>query len=286
MISFWGTQFAQVLYDKPDLIVVPECCDIPANLPPGRQRIEYYKARKNLVLDYFCQVARENSCNLVYASNIYMADNSLRNAALMINRKGNVIGTYYKNHLVPDENNLEGIMYGNRAPIIECDFGRVAFAVCFDLNFDQLRVQYAREQPDLIIFPSLYHGGLMQNYWAYSCRCHFVGAVAGLDSQIRNPFGDVIASTSGYRSFATATVNLDCCLAKRDLDEKRYAAIKAEYGSNVDIEIPPNLGVTLISSKSSDFTAREIMRKFRIPTLDDFFAGTLEHRKTKSGMKE
>lgn len=286
MIAFWGRQFAHVLCDKPDLIVVPEACDVPANLPLGKRRIEYYKARGSRVLDYFRQTAKENKCNIVYASNIFMPDGALRNAAMMIDRQGKVIGTYCKNHLVPEENELENIVYGSEAPLIECDFGRVAFAICFDLNFAELRMQYAEKQPDLIIFSSLYHGGLMQSYWAYSCRCHFVGAVAGLDSQIRNPFGDVVASTSGYRSFTTATVNLDCCLAKRDLNEERYARIKAEYGAELDIEVPPNLGVALISSRNKNFSAREIMLKFGIPTLDEFFTDALEHRKKKLKQKE
>jgi predicted amidohydrolase len=207
-----------------------------------------------------------------------MPDDTLRNAAMMINRKGELIGSYNKNHLVSEENELENIAYGNEAPIIECDFGRVAFAICFDLNFDELRSQYIEQQPDLIIFPSLYHGGLMQAYWAYSCRCHFVGAIAGGASEIRKPFGDIIASTTNYRSFATATVNLDCCLIKRDLDEDRYGKIKAEYAEKVQIEVPANLGVALISSESDKFTAREVMRQFSIPTLDEFFANALKHR--------
>jgi len=201
MIAFWGEQFDQVLCDKPDLIVVPECCDIPSNMPVGERRIEYYKARKNRVLDYFCRVARENHCNIVYASNIFMPDGTLRNAAMMINREGNIIGSYNKNHLVPEENELEDIVYGDETPIIECDFGRIAFAICFDLNFDELRLKYVEQKPDLIIFPSLYHGGLMQSHWAYSCRCHFVGAIAGGASEIRKPFGDVIASTTNYHNY-------------------------------------------------------------------------------------
>jgi len=73
-----------------------------------------------------------------------------------------------------------GILYGREAPVFDCDFGRVAFAICFDLNFDELRLKYVKAKPDLIVFSSVYHGGLMQAYWAYSCRAHFIGAVAEL----------------------------------------------------------------------------------------------------------
>ena len=73
----------------------------------------------------------------------------------------------------------KGSLCGKDAPVFECDFGRVAFAICFDLNFDELRLKYVKAKPDLIIFSSMYHGGLMQAYWAYSCRAYFVGAIAG-----------------------------------------------------------------------------------------------------------
>ncbi|MCF6175817.1 MAG: carbon-nitrogen hydrolase family protein [Victivallaceae bacterium] len=283
MIEFWEQQFVQVLHDKPDLIVVPESCDIPANLPMGKRRLDYYRARGNRVLDYFSQVAREHHCNIVYASNIYMPDGKLRNAAMMINRAGKVIGSYNKNHLVPEEYDNEGIIYGDEAPLIECDFGRVAFAICFDLNFDNIRLKHVAQKPDLIIFPSLYHGGLMQNYWAYSCRCHFIGAVAGLPSEIRNPFGDVVATTTGYSNFVTAMVNLDCCLVKLDQINDKRTAIKAEYGSAVDIAVPANLGVALVSSTTDKITAREVIAQFGIMTLDDYFTNVQEHRTQSLG---
>ncbi len=277
IIGFWEKQFSQVLNDAPDLIVVPELCDIPANLPPGNMA-DYCSTRGNKVLDYFRHIARNSRCNIVYASNIFDEHNVLHNAAVMIGRNGEEIGRYYKNHLVPEENDIEGIAYGTAAPVIESDFGRVAFAICFDLNFDELRLKYAKAHPDLIIFPSLYHGGLMQAYWAYSCRCHLVGAVAGLACEVRNPYGDVIKSSTNYRNFTTATINLDCCLVKRDLSEERYAKIKKKYGSEIAIDIPPNLGVALISSETDKITACEVLQEFGINSLDEFFNQTLIHR--------
>lgn len=67
-------------------------------------------------------------------------------------------------HTVPEENEQEGIVYDDKAAIIECDFGRVKFAICFDLNFDELRLKYVEQNPDIIISTSLYHGELMQSY--------------------------------------------------------------------------------------------------------------------------
>jgi predicted amidohydrolase len=192
MIAHWRSEFAQVLPDRPDLIVVPEACDRPAGVPLSKQ-LEYYRVRGNQVRDFFAQVARENNCYIVYSAIREMPDGSRRNSSIMLDRRGNVVGTYNKNHVVIEETTESGILCGKDAPIVECDFGRVAFAICFDLNFDELRLKYAKARPDLVIFSSMYHGGLMQAYWAYSCRCHLVGAVAGLPCEIRNPLGQAVA---------------------------------------------------------------------------------------------
>ena len=61
MIKYWQNKFAQVLSDRPDLIVVPEACDRPANFSFDKQR-EYYRWRRNQIRNFFASVAKENYC--------------------------------------------------------------------------------------------------------------------------------------------------------------------------------------------------------------------------------
>jgi hypothetical protein len=66
-IAHWRREFAQVLPDRPDLIVVPEACDRPAGL--GREKgLDYCRVRKNQVRDFFAKVATENHCYVVYSA--------------------------------------------------------------------------------------------------------------------------------------------------------------------------------------------------------------------------
>jgi len=284
MIAHWKSKFAQVLPDKPDLIVVPESCDIPSGLPHDK-RLEYLRVRKDQVLNYFAKVAKENDCYIVYSSTRKKDDGTWRNSSVMLDRKGNIAGVYNKNHVVIEENTKSGILYGKDAPIIECDFGRVAFAICFDLNFDELRLKYVKAKPDLIIFSSMYHGGLMQSYWAYSCRAHFVGAVAGLPCQIRNPIGEIVAANTNYFDFVTATVNLDCCLAHLDYNWGRLKAMKEKYGPKVKITDPGFLGSVLIASEDERITVEEMVAEFKIELLDDYMKRALAHRHTPGNIE-
>ncbi|MEA2062798.1 MAG: carbon-nitrogen hydrolase family protein [Gemmatimonadota bacterium] len=283
-IEHWRYKFSQVLADRPDLIIVPEACDRPSNFPRDK-RLEYYRVRKNKVRDFFVKVAKENHCYIVYSAAREIEDGTWRNSSVLIDRKGDIAGIYNKNHVVVEETTEYGILCGSDAPVFECDFGRVAFAICFDLNFDELRMKYVKAKPDLIIFSSMYHGGLMQAYWAYSCRCHFAGAVAGLPSEIRNPLGQVIASTTNYFDYVVADVNLDCRLVHLDYNWSRLRLLKSKYGSKVTITDPGFLGAVLISSEDEEISVDEMIKEFEIELLDDYMARALAHRHKPGNME-
>jgi len=284
MIAHWRREFAQVLPDRPDLIVAPEACDRPSGLSLEK-RLEYYRVRGDQVRDFFAQVAKENRCYVVYSAARAMEDGTWRNSSVLLDRQGNVVGAYNKNHVVIEETTKGGILCGREAPVFEVDFGRVAFAICFDLNFDELRLKYVKAKPDLIVFSSMYHGGLMQAYWAYSCRSHFVGAVAGLPCEIRNPLGEVVASNTNYFDFVVADVNLDCRLAHLDYNWGRLRNLKKKYGPKVTIKDPGYLGSVLISSEHETVAVDEMIEEFEIELLDDYMARALAHRHASGNME-
>ncbi len=286
VIAHWNRHFSLVLPDKPDLIVVPEACDRPRGLSLDKLR-EYYLVRKNQVRDYFARVAKDNNCYMVYSAKRKLPDGTWRNSSIMIDRNGEIIGVYNKNHPTIGEMD-KGILAGKNAPVVECDFGRVAFAICFDLNFDEIRSEYVKAKPDLIVFSSMYHGGMMQAYWAYSCRSHFVGAIAGraTPSQIRDPLGRVVVSNTNYFDHAVATVNLDCALVHLDGNWGRLRAMNAKYGPKVKITDPGLLGAVLIASEHGEVNIDEMIEEFEIERLDDYFARSLADRLRPDNMEE
>jgi hypothetical protein len=284
VIAHWKREFSQVLPDRPDLIVVPEACDRVGGLSRERLR-EYYRVRKDQVRDFFAKVAAENRCYIVYSAARQVEDGTWRNSSVLIDRQGQVVGVYNKNHVVIEETTESGILCGREAPVFECDFGRVAFAICFDLNFDELRLKYVKTKLDLIVFSSMYHGGLMQAYWAYSCRAHFVGAIHGLPCEIRNPQGEVLASSTNYFDYAVADVNLDCRLAHLDYNWSRLRELKNKYGPKVTISDPGFLGSVLITSEDEAVSVDDMIAEFHIELLDDYMARALAHRHTPGNIE-
>ena len=285
MIDFWQDQLEPVLPDKPDLIVLPEACDRPQGMSLDEQ-IAYFAARGNQVWHYFASIAKENQCYIAFGTKHQIEDGTWRNSCVILDRTGQTAGIYHKNF--PTIGEMEsGIKAGKDTPIIECDFGRVGAAICFDLNFDELRRRYAALKPDIIVFPSMYHGGLVQGIWAYECRAYFVGSFGTrtVPCEIRNPMGDVIATSTNYFNFIVETINLDYCVAHLDFNWKKLTALKEKYGGDVTILDPSKIGAVLITSEHETITAKEMVKEFEIELLDDYFTRSRAFRH-KPGMME
>jgi apolipoprotein N-acyltransferase len=272
VIAFWDRELKQVLPDKPDLIVLPEGCDLSG------AGAAYRKVRKNQIQDFFSSVARANHCYIAYGTVRDEKEGIARNSCVLIGRNGEIAGIYDKNFPTIYEMDKK-IMPGKEASVFQLDFGKVGIAICFDLNFDELRDKYAAQDPDLIIFSSVYHGGIAQNMWAYKCRSYFVGAVSNNPSQIRNPLGEVIASSSNYQDFVVSRINLDCELVHLDYNQAGLKSLKAKYGPRVTISDPGYLGCVLITSEDEKVNVQQMIKEFKIELLNDYFNRSREVRK-------
>ena len=73
MLKPWQKELDKVLPDKPDLIVLPECCDIVYGLT-DEKRIEYNKVKEHEIRNFYeCSKGKQ----LLYsipASRLYLMD--------------------------------------------------------------------------------------------------------------------------------------------------------------------------------------------------------------------
>ena len=273
MKDFLEWQVGQVLPDKPDLIVLPEACDRPWALTTDQQ-YKYYEVRGNQILDFLADIARNNKCYIAFGMKRLDKNNLWRNSCIMLDRNGKIAGIYDKNFPTPDE--MKKVTPSDEVKLIQTDFGTVGCAICFDLNFDELRERYAELNPDLIVYMGMYHGGLVQGEWAYSCRSYFVGSVgiSNLLSQIRNPFGEVVASSTNHFDYTVATVNLDCELAHLDHNKVQLKELKKKYGEKVNIYDPGEVAVIMITSEADNISAEDMVKEFNIEPVDHYFNRT------------
>jgi hypothetical protein len=272
---FWHNKLVQVLPDKPDLIVLPEYCDFARGLSKEEKR-EYIDVRQDQIVDFFASEAKTNNCYIAFGMHRAIEDGTWRNSCIVVNRNGEIAGVYDKYFPTPEDIEL-GVKAGTETHLIHCDFGSIGCAICFDLNFEEVRRGYEALKPDIIIFPSMYHGGLVQNTWAYSCRSYFIGSMTfrEIPSEIRNPLGEVLATSTNYFDYAVAKINLDSHLVHlgggNQPNRPKLIKMKEKYGNKVKILDPGKLGAVLVSCEDENITIDEMFKEFDIELLDDFF---------------
>ena len=272
MKKHWERYLDYVLPEKPDLIVLPECCNrFPAM--PMAERLAYYRTQQcQEVFEYFCKIAKDNNCCIAYSAARPLDDGTMRNSTQLIGREGKVLTVYDKNFPMIEETQIQGILPGEQETAVDTEFGRTGFAICFDLNFDHLRMRYMKQKLNLLLFSSMYHGGMMQQYWAYSCRSYFAGAICGCECAIINPAGTKVAASTNYHPFATAQINTDYELVHLDGNWDKLKNATKKYGEKIKIHDPGYLGSVLLTSETPEFTASQIVEEFEIERLDDYFS--------------
>ena len=193
------------------------------------------------------------------------------NSIAFVAPDGTVSGAYHKNNLTIWE--LEaGMSSGSGAVVVDTSIGRLGGIVCFDLNFEDIRKEYRVLKPDILVFPSMYHGGLMQQIWAYECRAFFVSALPFLGGGILDPFGTPLAVTDCYTPIATAVINLDRAMVHLDCNREKFPDIIRKYHDEVEIRIPPSIGAALIISRTDKRCAADIVMEFGLEPLDAYFS--------------
>lgn len=272
----WVARFDCVAPDEPDLIVLPEYCGSMVTNAGARDQ-SYASAYDEKLVVFFQEQARRLRCHVSFTLLRKDEQGRQRNSMFLLARDGSILGIYDKSF--PTEIELgKGTIPGKPA-VFETEFGRIVCGICFDLNFDELWQHYAAAKPSLILFPSVYHGGIMQPYRAYQCRSHFISAIGGgvfKPSHVIAPNGHIIASTTHYHDFVTTKINLDCRLVHLDFHADKLAAMKRELGRRVHIADVDHLGSVLVTSEDPLQTVDQILAKYDIVDLDTYFTRVRE----------
>lgn len=235
------------------------------------QRLEDAEALEHPgpLLKVYMEFANSEKCHVAGPVKL-IQKRHVYNSIAFISPSGNIIGTYHKTNLTIDELD-EGLVPGDGAACFDTEIGRIGGIICFDLNNEDLRKQYIKLKPDIMVFPSMHHGGITQDIWAYECRAFFVSALSFYGGGIMDPFGQPLAFTDCHKSIAMANINLDRVMVHLDYNQEKFADIGKKYQDEVCIDIPPNIGAAMIYSQTENRTAMDIVREYDLELHDDYF---------------
>lgn len=138
-----------------------------------------------------------------------IAEGKKYNTGVLIDREGEIQGIYRKTHFTMSEWE-DGMVPGTELPVFETDFGKVAFAICWDMWFPELIREYMKKGVRVLLNPTAGYPDIQSRARALDNGMYIVSAGVQNRNQTRilNPLGQVIADAldDGY---AAAKVDLN-----------------------------------------------------------------------------
>ncbi|RKY02891.1 hypothetical protein DRP77_07195 [Candidatus Poribacteria bacterium] len=254
--------------DKPDIIVLPEVFPIT-----GIGIEEGVKAAQTVpgpITDAVAEKAKRYGTYIICPM-LEREGDKIYNSAVLIDRRGEVVGSYHKIH--PTIGEIEaGITPGTDPVVFETDFGRIGCAICFDLNFPDVMIGLKRAGAEAIFFSSMFRGGLILSIWAFALGVWIVSSTPGEMSAIVDPLGRVQALSWNYNRVISKVINLDYAVMHIDYNHVKWNEMKAKYGSGVEIDVSAPEGVFCLYSHMTDVTVDDLIEEFGLERRDDYFA--------------
>ena len=275
VVKYWIDAMDCEIGNKPDLIVLPECCDtVPTK--SQAEKAAWIRLRGDAVLNAIRKYAAEHRCYIVYSAHRERTDKRFANASRLIDREGNIVACYDKMFpTVGESASIEcPIIPGTEPVVAETDFGRVGFAICFDLNFDELKSAYAEKKPDIICFSSFFDGDFLQRAWARDCQAYMVSATCAnwLEKRIIDPAGGLLRRENYYQPTFTVKINTNCKVLHLDENRTKFPALIRKYGRRVEVRNPGSVGTVTLVSNDPALPVETVMREFKLESYTDYLA--------------
>jgi hypothetical protein len=189
------------------------------------------------------------------------------NVSIYIDHRGEVLGRYRK--MFPTFGEMDsGIQCGADAVVVDTDFGRVGFAICFDLNYEEVRNALRPLRPDVIVFSSMYRGGLKVPFWSLDVGSYLVSSVPTELGMIVDRGGKVL-DIAHYEALVTASVNLNSIQLHMDYNWEKMDAMLAKYGPQLHFSYSTPEARYVISSETVPIA--DVVKEFELMDVQDYF---------------
>ena len=196
------------------------------------------------------------------------------NSVVLLDREGRVACIYNKIYPVWGEECVDHSVHpGSAVCVHQADFGRVGFAICFDVNWSSIWEQLSNQGAELVIWPSAYSAGRSLQAQAISYNYYIVSATWVPDCLVFDIDGQQLVHDNNNqgegRNITRITLDLDRCIFHQDLNyPEKVARLLKERGEDVAQEKwMPMEGWLVLKAKRPGVSARELARDYGLEEL-------------------
>ena len=167
-----------------------------------------------------------------------LVDGKRLNTGIVIDRNGEIAGRYDK--VYPFWNEFEydrPVEPGDKARVIDCDFGKLGITICFDANFPEVWQQLEADGAEIVVWPSAYSGGDHLQAYALLFHYYIVTSTHWTDCLVFDITGKkLLDEKSDDINVSRITLDLDRGIYKRDYNHGKRAALLEAHGDEVELE--------------------------------------------------
>ena len=248
-----------------DLAVLPEIA-VTSGGPSG---IAGAVPLKGPVQDAFARKARQHRCYIVVPM-LLLEDKDKKlfyNAAVLIDRKGEVAGIYRKLHLavVTGADSMEtGATPGKEAPVFDCDFGKLGIQICFDVEFAYGWDELARKGADLVVWPTASPQTAHPASLAAQHRYYIVSSPWRHNASIFEPTGKIMAQVKPPEQILVAELDLSYAILPWSPRLSDGQALRRKYGDKVGFRYYEEEDNGIFWSNDPQVSIGEMVRSLRL----------------------
>ena len=244
---------------QPDIACLPEMfTNRPAETVPGP------------VTERLASWAREHSSYVIFGLRT-KENGRTYNSAILIDRKGQIVGQYNKIH--PTEGEIkDGTTPGDDVgpPVFKTDFGTIGIQICFDVNWRDEWHRLKQQGAQLVFWPSAYPAARQLPALALSNEFFIVSATWSGSASIYDITGEVLATSGKYREWAGAALPLGKRLFEVDRNAAKAAEIERKYGPRVQVTWYHDSDWFTLASLDPHLTVEDLIAEYGLTPLREY----------------
>jgi len=237
----------------------------------------------------FSRNAREHACYIVAPTYLLEPDGKrCSNAAILFGRDGAVAGIYRKVHLVvgPDGETMEsGSTLGTEAPVFQCDFGRLGIQICYDMEFDRGWDELARQDCELVAWPTQSPQTATPAFRAMRGRFYVVSSTWRNNASVFEPSGRMAAQIRPPEGVLTYDIDLSYAILPWSARLENGKALQKKFGDGVGFHYYEDEDRGIFWSNDPRMTIREMLRSLGLEERHEQLA-RVQQVYRKAGLRE
>jgi predicted amidohydrolase len=158
------------------------------------------------------------------------------NAAVLVNRQGQLMGMYRKVHPVAshDSDVMEGgLTPGRDFPVFDCDFGRVGIQICFDMLYADGWDALAKQGAEIVALPSASAETTRPCMYALQHEYYIVSASPRDHAAVYSPLGLVEDQVTEQGAILVHEIDLSFAEVHWDEALDEGEALSRRYGQRI-----------------------------------------------------